>query len=236
MRFGVEQICRVLTEHGTTISPSTYYARSAAPSSGAELADAYAANEVFCLFHDQRGLYGVLKLWHALRRGGRDIGRDQVARLMGLCGISGIVRGKRRTITTESDPTVDRHPDLVDRKWDTPTRPDQWWVADFTYVWTLAGFCYVSFIVDVYSRRILGWRASMSRRSELVVSALEQAIHTRRRGSFKFTSTGLVHHSDAGTQGGFNRPSQHLTFVVTVDARPELRREFAIRESFVAAC
>lgn len=122
----------MLTEHGTTISPSTYYARSAAPSTGAELADAYAAHEVFCLFHDQRGLYGVLKLWHSLRRRGRDIGRDQVARLMGICGISGIVRGKRRTITTVSDPAADRHPDLIDRKWDTPTRPDQWWVADFT--------------------------------------------------------------------------------------------------------
>lgn len=190
----------MLTEQGITISPSSYYARSMAPSTAAELEDAFAAHEVFFLFHDQRGLYGTLKLWHALRRRGRDIGRDQVARLMGICGISGIVRGKRRTITTESDPGADRHPDLIDRKWDTPDRPDQWWVADFTYVWTLAGFCNVSFIVDVYSRRILGWRASMSRRSDLVVSALEQSIYTRRRGSFKFTSTGLVHHSDAGTQ------------------------------------
>ncbi|MEV8221808.1 DDE-type integrase/transposase/recombinase [Dietzia maris] len=98
--------------------------------------------------------------------------------------ICGIVRGKRRTITTESDPSADRHPDLIDRQWNTPTRPDQWWVADFTYVWTLAGFCYVSFVVVVYSRRILGWRASMTRRSDLVLSTLEQAIHTRRRGSF----------------------------------------------------
>ena len=97
--------------------------------------------------------------------------------------ICGIVRGKRRTITTESDPSADRHPDLIDRQWNTPTRPDQWWVADFTYVWTLAGFCYVSFVVDVYSRRILGWRASMTRRSDLVLSTLEQAIDTRRRRS-----------------------------------------------------
>lgn len=200
LRFGVEQICRVLTEHGTTIFPSTYYSRSSSPTTEAELADAYAAHEVYCLFHAQRGLYGALKLWHSLRRWGHDIGRDQVARLMGICGVAGIVRGKRRTITTESDPGADRHPDLINREWNTPDRPDQWWVADFTYVWTLAGFCYVSFIVDVYSRRILGWRASMTRRSDLVLSALEQAIHTRRRGSFEFTSTGLVHHSDAGTQ------------------------------------
>lgn len=106
---------------------------------------------------------------------------------MGICWVAGIVRGKRRTITTESDPSADRHPDLIDRQWNTPTRPDQWGVADSTYVWTLAGFCYVSFVVDVYPRRILGWRASMTRRSDLVLSALEQAIHTRRRGSFEFT-------------------------------------------------
>jgi len=200
LRFGVEQICRVLTEHAITISPSTYYARCLSPLTQAELEDAYAAHEVFCLFHDQRGLYGVLKLWHSLRRRGRQIGRDQVVRLMGICGVTGIVRGKRATVTTEGDPTAARHPDLIDRQWDTPQCPDQWWVADFTYVWTLAGFCYVAFVVDVYSRRILGWRASMSKRSDLVLSALEQAIGLRRRGAFEFTSTGLVHHSDAGSQ------------------------------------
>lgn len=199
-RFGVEQICRVLSEHAITISPSTYYARCARPATNAQVADAYAAHEVFCLFHDQRGLYGALKLWHSLRRRGRQIGRDQVARLMGICGVAGVVRGKRRTITTESDPSAARYPDLIDRQWDAPQRPDQWWVADFTYVWTLSGFCYVAFIVDVYSRRILGWRASMSKRSDLVLAALEQAIHLRRRGAFEFTPTGLVHHSDAGSQ------------------------------------
>ena len=123
----------MLTEHGIAISPSTYYARCASPVTEAELTDAYAAHEVFCLFHDQRGLYGVLKLWHLLIRRGRGAGRGQVARLMGICGISSVVRGTRRTVTTCSDPTAPRHPDLVDLQWDTPTRPDQWWVADFTY-------------------------------------------------------------------------------------------------------
>lgn len=117
------------------------------------------------MFHDQRGLYGVVKLWHSLRRRGRDVGRDQVARLMGICDISGTVRGKRRTITTDSDPTAARHPDLIDRQWNAPTRPDQRWVADRTYVWMLAGFWYISYVVDLYSRRILGWCASMTRRS-----------------------------------------------------------------------
>lgn len=91
-------------------------------------------------------------------------------------------------------------PTLVRRGWKTPNRPDAVWVADFTYVWTACGFCYVSFITDVYSRRILGWRASMSRTTDLVTSALFQALATRRRASSEFTAQGLIHHSDAGSQ------------------------------------
>jgi len=89
---------------------------------------------------------------------------------------------------------------LIKRNWSAPTQPDQWWVADFSYVWTLVGFCYVSFLVDVYSRRILGWRVSMSKTTALVISAVEQALFTRRRSDTRFTATGLVHHSDAGSQ------------------------------------
>jgi hypothetical protein len=81
-------------------------------------------------------------------------------------------------------------------------RPDQWWAADFTYVWTLAGFCYVSFVTDVYSRRILGWRVATTKATSLVLSALEQALFTRRRTGVEFTTDGLVHHSDAGSQVG----------------------------------
>jgi len=81
---------------------------------------------------------------------------------------------------------------------DTPSRPDEWWVADITYVWTLAGFVYVSFVTDVFSRRILGWRVSTSKTSPLVLSALEQALFTRRRTDVQLTASGLVHHSDAG--------------------------------------
>jgi len=103
------------------------------------------------------------------------------------------------------------HPDLVKRGWKTPNRPDAVWVADFTYVWTACGFCYVSFITDVYSRRILGWRASMSKTTDLVTAALAQALATRRRSDSEFTAQGLIHHSDAGSQGGLNRSSQHLS-------------------------
>lgn len=124
------QICACSPSTGSRSPESTYHSRTASPATVAELADTYAAHEVFCLFRDKRGLYGVLKLLHALRRRGRDIGRGQVARLMGICGIAGIVRDKHRTITTGSDPSASWHPDLIDRKWDTPTQPDLWWVAD----------------------------------------------------------------------------------------------------------
>jgi putative transposase len=201
-RFGVEPICTVLSEHGVPIAPSTYYAhaeRGFGPTE-AELGDAYAADTLVTLWRENRGVYGQLKLWHAARRAGHLWGRDQVARLMGIAGISGVRRGRRSTVTTRRDETAPRHPDHVKRAWDTPTAPDQWWVADFSYVWTYAGFCYVSFVTDVFSRRILGWRVTTSKQTPLVLSALEQALFTRRRTSMDFTAHGLVHHSDAGSQ------------------------------------
>jgi putative transposase len=200
-RFGVDPICAVLSEHGIKIAPSTYYAAKArGPISPAALAEAYAANAVHRVFWANRGLYGVRKMWHAMKHAGHDMGRDQVARLMRICGISGAVRGKRRTITTTTDHSAARHPDLIDRQWGAPQRPDQWWVADFTYTWTLSGFVYTAFCVDVFSRRILGWRVMSTRATPLVTSVLEQAVFTRRRTDFRFTTTGLVHHSDAGSQ------------------------------------
>jgi putative transposase len=201
-RFGVEPILAVLNEHGIGIAPSTYWAHAARgfAATDADLADAYLANTLFDLWLANRRLYGRRKLWKAALRAGIHIGRDQVERLMRLLGIDGVRRGKRCTITTETDPKAPRHPDHVRRQWAWPTRPDQWWVADFTYVWTPAGFCYVSFVTDVYSRRILGWRVTTSKTTPLVLSALEQALFTRRRTSMEFTAHGLLHHSDAGSQ------------------------------------
>jgi putative transposase len=200
-RFGVEPICRVLSAHGTTIAPSTYYATIDTRVPPSDLQDAYAANTLVDLHRANRGVYGRRKLWHAARRAGLGLGRDRVARLMRLAGIVGVVRGKHTTITTRRAATAtQRHPDLVQRAWTAPTRPDQWWVADFTYVWTLAGFCYVALLTDVYSRRILGWRVTTTKTTPLVLSVLEQALFTRRRGNAEFTATGLVHHSDAGSQ------------------------------------
>lgn len=199
-QFGVVPICTVLSGHGMPIAPSTYYAAKARPVSDADLADAYAANALRGIWTANRSLYGVRKLWHEARRQGHDVGRDQVARLMGILGIAGVVRGEHRVRTTESDPAAPRHPDRVKRAWDAPTAPDMLWVADFTYVWTLAGFVYVSFCVDVFSRRILGWTCSASKATRLVSTVVEQAISLRRRANSCFTATGIVHHSDAGSQ------------------------------------
>ncbi len=190
----------MLTEHEVPIAPSTYYARKACPVSDVDWDDAHRANTALDLWEANRSLYGADKLATAMRKAGHDVGRDQVARLMRILGIAGVRRGKRRTITTISDPNTARHPDLINRAWTTPTRPDQWWVADFTYVWTLVGFVYVSFVTDVFSRRILGWRVSTSKATPLVMAALEQALFTRRRHDVRFTSEGLVFHSDAGSQ------------------------------------
>lgn len=198
--FGIEPICAVLSEHDVPIAASTYRAHRAVPVSDAELGDAYAANAVLDLWRSNWGVNGVDKLHAAMRRAGYRLGRDQIARLMRLLGISGAVRGRHRTVTTRRDPAGSRHPDLIGRAWSTPTRPDQWWVADFTYVWTLTGFVYTSFVTDVFSRRILGWRVSSSKTTPLVTAALDQALFTRRRHDARFTSTGLVFHSDAGSQ------------------------------------
>ena len=121
----------MLSEHGLPIAPSTFYDRAKSPVSDAELADAWAANTLVDLHRANRGVYGMRKLWHAARRAGHHWGRDQVARLMRMAGIDGVRRGRRTTITTRRESAAPRHPDLVDRAWATPSRPDQWWVADF---------------------------------------------------------------------------------------------------------
>jgi putative transposase len=209
-RFGVEPICAVLSEHGVTIAPSTYYARLQQRVTDTELEEAYLVNALVDLHQANWGVYGIRKLWHAARRAGHQVGRDQVGRLMGIAGISGAVRGRHHTVTTRSDRSAPRHPDLVKRGWDTPTGPDQLWVADFCYVWTLAGFCYVAFVVDAFSRRILGWRVSTSRETSLVLDPFRQALQVRHRSDAHWTGTRLVHHSDAGSQGGIKRWTQHL--------------------------
>lgn len=199
-RFGVEPICRVLTERvGHKIAPSTYYAFKSRPPSQRSLSDAPLLELIRVVYEENYSCYGVIKMWRTLQRRGIQIGRDRTARLMRAAGLSGAVRGRHRTVTTTPAKGAARYPDLVHRGWDV-LEPDKVWVADFTYVWTYQGFAYVAFITDVASRRILGWTVSLSKETALVATALDQALHLRRRGPAQFTTRGLVHHSDAGSQ------------------------------------
>jgi putative transposase len=190
--FGVEPICQVLP-----IAPSTYYEQKARARDPARLParvhrDAALRPEITRLWQASTRRYGAKKVWMDLRREGRVVARCTVARLFKGLGLRGIVRG-RRIRTTIPDALAERPLDLVQRNF-TATRPNQLWVSDFTYVATWRGFVYVAFVTDAFSRRIVGWRASTSMRSDLALDALEQALYDRE------TDGPLVHHSDRGSQ------------------------------------
>ena len=189
---GVEPICRKLP-----IAPSTYYeqkAREADPSrlSARSVRDVEFREEIERVWKEHFGVYGARKVWRQLGREGVEVARCTVERLMREMGLQGVVRG-RPFKTTVTDHAAFRPPDLVQRDF-SADRPNQLWVADLTYVATWAGFVYVAFITDVFSRRIVGWRVSSSLRSDLALDALEQALHARP------DLDQLVHHSDRGVQ------------------------------------
>jgi len=201
--YGVEPICTQLP-----IAPSTYYevkARDTDPERIPVRAtrDALLCDDVTRVWRANRRVYGVKKVWKALHRESIVVARCTVARLMRQLGLRGVVRG-RRAVTTVSDPTTPRPDDLVQRAF-TATRPNALWVADFTYVATWRGFVYVAFVLDVFSRRIVGWRASTSMRTDLALDALEQALCDRD------TDASLVHHSDCGSQYLSIRYTDRLT-------------------------
>ena len=189
---GVEPICSVLP-----IAPSTYYeqkARQADPSRLPDRArsDAALCTEIERVWKENRRVYGARKVWRQLNREKIPVARCTVEWLMGRMGICGVVRGKKPK-TTIPDEVADRPADLVDRDF-TADRPNQLWVADLTYGATWVGFVYVAFVIDVYSRMIVGWRVSRSLRSDLALDALEQALHARPKIGR------LIHHSDRGVQ------------------------------------
>lgn len=179
------------------IAPSTYYASKVRPESERSKRDAVLAEKIVELHKENQGVYGVRKMWHLLRQSGCQVARCTVSRLMRKLELQGVVRGKKR-FTTRPDLGSHRAPDLVDRKFRT-TAPDQIWVADFTYVITYSGVVYVAFVVDVFARRIVGWKADTNMRTELVLDALEMALWSRRR-SGRRVGGGLIHHSDRGSQ------------------------------------
>jgi putative transposase len=191
---GVEPICRVLP-----IAPSTYHAHAARRADPAKLPararrDLTLKTEIRRVYEENFRVYGVRKVWRQLLRDGIAVARCTVARLMRTMGLQGVVRGKR-VRTTISNAAAPCPLDRVNRQFKAP-RPNALWVSDFTYVATWAGFVYVAFVIDVFARRIVGWRVSRTAHAGFVLDALEQALHERRpvRGN------GLVHHSDRGVQ------------------------------------
>jgi putative transposase len=160
------------------------------------------------------------------------VARCTVERLMRELGIAGVRRGKPRR-TTIADERADRPADLVDRNF-SPFKPNQLWVADFTYVATWAGVVYVAFVIDAFSRRILGWKAATTMQTQLVLDALEMAIFTREQEGIT-DLTGLIHHNDAGSQTRLNRWSQHRLVEARLAGHRALRRVSSNRVSFVVA-
>ena len=193
--YGVEPICAVLP-----IAPSSYFLRKAQQqeptkrSARAQRDDELRA-AIQRVWDENDQAYGPRKVWKQLGREGIRVARCTVERLMRAMGLRGVSRGRAWKITTQADPAAARPADLVDRQF-TATRPNQLWIADFTYVATWRGFVYVAFVIDVFARRIVGWRVSASLATDFVLDALEQAIYERRGAGVE----DLVHHSDRGTQ------------------------------------
>ena len=206
-RFGVEPICRVLAEHGCAIAPNTYWvAKKRAPSTRS-VRDGQLRAEIARVHGENLDVYGADKVWAQLNREGIRVARCTVERLMRQLGLSGARRGRAFKVTTRSDDRQHRPGDLVCRDFRAPA-PNRLWVADLTYVKTHAGWVYAAFIIDVYSRMVVGWQISTSLRSDLAIDALEMAVWNRTRAGQVLD--GLVHHSDRGVQYLSVRYSERL--------------------------
>ena len=200
--YGVESICKQLP-----IAPSTYYEQKSRQADPSRLPprvrrDAELSGSIHRVWEENFRAYGARKVWRQLRREGIPAARCTVERLMRREGLCGVVRGRKKRTTIPAD-AAQCPLDRVHRQF-VASRPNELWIADFTYVATWTGFVYVAFVIDVFARCIVGWRVSRSMQTDLVLDALEQALHARQVGE------GLIHHSDRGVQGGFKRSSQHF--------------------------
>jgi putative transposase len=189
-RWGVEPICRVLQ-----VAPSSYYAAIRRPPSARRRRDKVLEEEIRRVWDEHRQVYGADKVWAQLNREAIPVARCTVERLMRRLGLRGVVRGKTRVRTTIGDAASNRPLDLVARQFRAPA-PNRLWVADLTYVKTHSGWVYVAFVVDVCSRYVVGWQVSQSLHTDLALDALEMALWGRRTQEI----TGLIHHSDRGSQ------------------------------------
>ena len=188
--WGVEPICQTLQ-----LAPATYYAAKARPMCARKTRDEDLKVQIRRVWHEHLRVYGADKVWAQLKRESLPVARCTVERLMRVLGLRGAVRGKTYVRTTTYDEFASRPADLVARQF-RAKMPNRLWVADLTYVKTHSGWVYVAFIIDVFSRFVVGWQASRSLHTELALDALEMAIWNRRGERLD----GLVHHSDRGVQ------------------------------------
>jgi putative transposase len=223
-RWGVEPICRVLQ-----IAPSSYYAAVSRPPSARTARDVTMKAAITRVWQEHQGVYGADKVWAQLKREGIAVARCTVERLMRGLGLRGVVRGRTSVRTTLGDPASDRPADLVQRQFHA-LAPNRLWVADLTYVKTHSGWVYVAFVIDVFSRFVVGWQASRSLRTDLALDALEMALW-RRQGQ---ELSGLIHHSDRGVQYVAVRYTERLAgaaAVASVGSRGD-SYDNALAESF----
>ena len=205
-RFGVEPICTVLSGAGTQIAPSTYYAAKKRVPSARSVSDAATLAKIVTIHAENYGVYGIRKVHAELHRQGHKVARCTTHRLMKSVGLHGVSRAKGpRTTIPGNGP--DTRPDLVQRTF-TATAPDQLWVADITYCRTFAGWVYAAFVIDVFSRRVVGWQLSKNLRTDLALDALEMGLWERARSGRD--TAGLIHHSDKGVQYLAVRYTQRL--------------------------
>ncbi len=197
----------MLSEHGCKIAPNTYWVFKKRPPSPRTVRDEHLKEQIARAYVENLEVYGADKVWAALNREGIRVARCTVERLMRQLGLSGARRGKAFKVTTRHDDRLRRPADLVDRQFNA-SAPNRLWVADLTYVKTHAGWAYAAFVIDVYSRMVVGWQISNSLRSDLAIDALEMAIWNRTRAGQPLD--GLVHHSDRGVQYLSIRYSERL--------------------------
>jgi len=223
-RWGVEPICRVLQ-----VAPSTYYATVSRSPSARAVRDPTLKATITRVWTEHQRVYGADKVWAQRKREGIAVARCTVERLMRALGLRGVVRGKASVRTTLGDAAAERPADPVQRQFRAPA-PNRLWVADLTYVKTHTGWVYVAFVVDVFSRYVVGWQASRSLRTDLALDALEMAVW-RRRGQ---ELAGLVHHADRGAQYLAIRSTERLAeagVVASVGTRGD-SDDNALAESF----
>lgn len=196
-RLGVEPICDILHGAGVQIAPSTYYAVKTRPPSARSVRDADVAPLIAQAHAKNLGVYGARKIHRELHRNGHVVARCTVERLMRVQGLRGISREKTRKTTFSDGAQTPRPADLVERHF-VAAAPNQLWVADLTYVGTHSGWVYAAFVLDVFSRVVVGWQVSTSLRTDLALDALDMGRWSRRRAGHNLA--GLIHHSDRGVQ------------------------------------